>query len=61
MSDAQVSIYLPPLKTMKSVVDRMKNLSNYLVSLCEWEKRGIDVKRASVEGCDVCFRCWRLI
>ncbi|XP_037389956.1 checkpoint protein HUS1 isoform X5 [Pygocentrus nattereri] len=26
-----VSIYLPPLKTMKSVVDRMKNLSNYLV------------------------------
>ncbi|KAG1934337.1 checkpoint protein HUS1 [Pimephales promelas] len=27
----QVSIYLPPLKTMRSVVDRMKNLSNYLV------------------------------
>ncbi|XP_066543066.1 checkpoint protein HUS1 [Hoplias malabaricus] len=29
--DFDVSIYLPPLKTMKSVVDRMKNLSNYLV------------------------------
>lgn len=27
----QVSIYLPPLKTMKNVVDRMKNLSNFLV------------------------------
>ncbi|MEQ2198517.1 hypothetical protein XENOCAPTIV_013991, partial [Xenoophorus captivus] len=26
-----VSIYLPPLKTMKNVVDRMKNLSNFLV------------------------------
>ncbi|XP_055038210.1 checkpoint protein HUS1 [Misgurnus anguillicaudatus] len=31
MPDFDVSIYLPPLKTMKSVVDRMKNLSNYLV------------------------------
>lgn len=31
MPDYDVSIYLPPLKTMKSVVDRMKNLSNYLV------------------------------
>ncbi|TRY69862.1 hypothetical protein DNTS_015324 [Danionella cerebrum] len=29
--DIPVSIYLPPLKTMKSVVDRMKNLSNHLV------------------------------
>uniref|UniRef100_A0A671WV98 Checkpoint protein n=1 Tax=Sparus aurata TaxID=8175 RepID=A0A671WV98_SPAAU len=28
---SQVSIYLPPLKTMKNVVDRMKNLSNFLV------------------------------
>lgn len=27
----QVSICLPPLKTMKNVVDRMKNLSNFLV------------------------------
>ncbi|KAM4719035.1 checkpoint protein HUS1-like [Anableps anableps] len=26
-----VSVDLPPLKTMKSVVDRMKNLSNFLV------------------------------
>uniref|UniRef100_A0A3Q0R859 Checkpoint protein n=1 Tax=Amphilophus citrinellus TaxID=61819 RepID=A0A3Q0R859_AMPCI len=31
MPDFDVSIYLPPLKTMKSVVDRMKNLSNFLV------------------------------
>uniref|UniRef100_UPI003AAAE290 checkpoint protein HUS1 n=1 Tax=Centroberyx gerrardi TaxID=166262 RepID=UPI003AAAE290 len=31
MPDLQVSIYLPPLKTMKNVVDRMKNLSNFLV------------------------------
>uniref|UniRef100_A0AAY4BQI0 Checkpoint protein n=1 Tax=Denticeps clupeoides TaxID=299321 RepID=A0AAY4BQI0_9TELE len=29
--DFDVSIYLPPLKTMKNVVDRMKNLSNILV------------------------------
>ncbi|XP_064202172.1 checkpoint protein HUS1 [Anguilla rostrata] len=29
--DFDVSIYLPPLKTMKNVVDRMKNLSNQLV------------------------------
>ncbi|KAM4718576.1 checkpoint protein HUS1 isoform 4-T4 [Anableps anableps] len=29
--DFDVSVYLPPLKTMKSVVDRMKNLSNFLV------------------------------
>ncbi|XP_054863290.1 checkpoint protein HUS1 isoform X2 [Amphiprion ocellaris] len=29
--DFDVSIYLPPLKTMKNVVDRMKNLSNFLV------------------------------
>ena len=28
----QVSIYLPPLRLLKSVVDRMKNLSCYLVS-----------------------------
>ncbi|KAM4719050.1 LOW QUALITY PROTEIN: checkpoint protein HUS1-like [Anableps anableps] len=27
---SQVSVDLPPLKTMKSVVDRMKNLSNFL-------------------------------
>ncbi|XP_063778710.1 checkpoint protein HUS1 isoform X2 [Pseudophryne corroboree] len=26
-----VSIYLPPIKTMKSVVERMKNLSNFIV------------------------------
>uniref|UniRef100_A0A3Q4BUI4 Checkpoint protein n=1 Tax=Mola mola TaxID=94237 RepID=A0A3Q4BUI4_MOLML len=31
MPDFDVSIYLPPLKTMKNVVDRMKNLSNFLV------------------------------
>ncbi|XP_070841922.1 checkpoint protein HUS1 [Chaetodon trifascialis] len=31
MPDFDVSVYLPPLKTMKSVVDRMKNLSNFLV------------------------------
>ncbi|XP_015258063.1 PREDICTED: checkpoint protein HUS1 [Cyprinodon variegatus] len=31
MADFDVSIYLPPLKTMKNVVDRMKNLSNFLV------------------------------
>uniref|UniRef100_H3D7M2 Checkpoint protein n=1 Tax=Tetraodon nigroviridis TaxID=99883 RepID=H3D7M2_TETNG len=29
--DFHVSIYLPPLKTMKNVVDRMKNLSNFLI------------------------------
>ncbi|XP_028289841.1 checkpoint protein HUS1 isoform X2 [Gouania willdenowi] len=31
--DFHVSIYLPPLKTMKNVVDRMKNLSNFLANL----------------------------
>ncbi|KAG8009678.1 Checkpoint protein HUS1 [Nibea albiflora] len=31
MPDFDVSVYLPPLKTMKNVVDRMKNLSNFLV------------------------------
>ncbi|KAM6953285.1 checkpoint protein HUS1 isoform 1-T2 [Aplochiton taeniatus] len=31
MPDFDVSIYLPPLKIMKNVVDRMKNLSNFLV------------------------------
>lgn len=31
MPDFDVSIYLPPLKTMRNVVDRMKNLSNFLV------------------------------
>ncbi|KAK5601553.1 hypothetical protein CRENBAI_024122 [Crenichthys baileyi] len=31
MPDFDVNIYLPPLKTMKNVVDRMKNLSNFLV------------------------------
>ncbi|KAM3860281.1 checkpoint protein HUS1 [Diretmus argenteus] len=31
MPDFDVSIYLPALKTMKNVVDRMKNLSNFLV------------------------------
>nr|XP_057916231.1 checkpoint protein HUS1-like isoform X2 [Doryrhamphus excisus] len=31
MPDFDVSIYLPHLKTMKNVVDRMKNLSNFLV------------------------------
>lgn len=30
---SQVSIYLPPLKTIKNVVDRMKNLSNFLVRI----------------------------
>ncbi|XP_006808321.1 checkpoint protein HUS1 [Neolamprologus brichardi] len=30
MPDFDVSIYLPPLKTMKNIVDRMKNLSNFL-------------------------------
>ncbi|XP_075068754.1 checkpoint protein HUS1 isoform X1 [Mixophyes fleayi] len=29
--DFDVSIYLPPIKTMKSVVERMKNLSNFIV------------------------------
>ncbi|XP_023570304.1 checkpoint protein HUS1 isoform X2 [Octodon degus] len=29
--DADVSIYLPALKTMKSVVEKMKNISNHLV------------------------------
>ena len=29
----KVSIYLPPLRMLKSVVDRMKNISNYLVSV----------------------------
>ncbi|XP_057712046.1 checkpoint protein HUS1 isoform X2 [Corythoichthys intestinalis] len=29
--DFDVSVYLPPLKIMKNVVDRMKNLSNFLV------------------------------
>ncbi|KAG9355965.1 hypothetical protein JZ751_000809, partial [Albula glossodonta] len=31
ITEAEVSIYLPPLKTMKNVVDRMKNLSHHLV------------------------------
>ncbi|XP_020784657.2 checkpoint protein HUS1 isoform X3 [Boleophthalmus pectinirostris] len=31
MPDFDVSIYLPPLKTLKNVVDRMKNLSQFLV------------------------------
>ncbi|KAJ3611673.1 hypothetical protein NHX12_021687 [Muraenolepis orangiensis] len=31
MPDFDVSIYMPPLKIMKNVVDRMKNLSNFLV------------------------------
>ncbi|XP_033933789.2 checkpoint protein HUS1 [Pseudochaenichthys georgianus] len=31
MPDFDVSIYLPPLKIMKNVIDRMKNLSNFLV------------------------------
>ncbi|XP_061777450.1 checkpoint protein HUS1-like isoform X1 [Nerophis ophidion] len=31
MPDFDVSVYLPPLKTMKNVVDRMKNLSNFLM------------------------------
>ncbi|XP_068604181.1 checkpoint protein HUS1 isoform X2 [Brachionichthys hirsutus] len=31
MPDFDVSIFLPPLKMMKNVVDRMKNLSNFLV------------------------------
>ncbi|XP_077579239.1 checkpoint protein HUS1 [Stigmatopora nigra] len=30
--DFDVSVYLPPLKTMKNVVDRMKNLSDFLVA-----------------------------
>ncbi|XP_034040648.1 checkpoint protein HUS1 isoform X1 [Thalassophryne amazonica] len=30
MPDFDVSVYLPPLKTMKNIVDRMKNLSNFL-------------------------------
>ena len=29
----QVSLYLPPLKILKNVVDRMKNISTYLVSI----------------------------
>ncbi|XP_066441120.1 checkpoint protein HUS1 isoform X2 [Eleutherodactylus coqui] len=29
--DFDVSIYLPPIKTMKNVVERMKNLSNFIV------------------------------
>ncbi|KAF1373342.1 hypothetical protein PFLUV_G00259540 [Perca fluviatilis] len=31
MPDFDASIYLPPLKTLKNIVDRMKNLSNFLV------------------------------
>ncbi|XP_051465388.1 checkpoint protein HUS1 isoform X2 [Apus apus] len=34
--DFDVSIYLPVLKTMKSVVERMKNLSNSLVIEANW-------------------------
>ncbi|OWK06732.1 HUS1 [Cervus elaphus hippelaphus] len=34
----QVSIYLPVLKTMKSVVEKMKNISNQLVSSDFFEK-----------------------
>ncbi|XP_035561261.1 checkpoint protein HUS1 isoform X10 [Canis lupus dingo] len=30
--DSDVSIYLPALKTMKSIVEKMKNISNHLVS-----------------------------
>lgn len=29
--DSKVSICLPPLKTLRHAVDRLKNLSNYLV------------------------------
>ncbi|XP_024603417.1 checkpoint protein HUS1 isoform X2 [Neophocaena asiaeorientalis asiaeorientalis] len=29
--DADVSIYLPVLKTMKSIVEKMKNISNHLI------------------------------
>ena len=28
----EVSLYLPPLKTMKTVIERLKNISNVLVS-----------------------------
>ncbi|XP_078147560.1 checkpoint protein HUS1 isoform X2 [Centroberyx gerrardi] len=39
MPDFDVSIYLPPLKTMKNVVDRMKNLSNFLVMMMTMDLR----------------------
>ena len=28
----QVSIYMPPMKVVKNVTERLKNLSNFLVS-----------------------------
>ena len=32
----QVSIYLPPLRQLKGIVDRMKALDNYVVSGQSW-------------------------
>ncbi|KAJ7322741.1 hypothetical protein JRQ81_019028 [Phrynocephalus forsythii] len=32
-----VSIYLPVMKTMKSVVERMKNLSNFIANVLSWQ------------------------
>ncbi|KAM4718577.1 checkpoint protein HUS1 isoform 5-T5 [Anableps anableps] len=45
--DFDVSVYLPPLKTMKSVVDRMKNLSNFLI----WSIRTWSTSSCSMKTC----------
>ncbi|XP_056132831.1 checkpoint protein HUS1-like [Lampris incognitus] len=41
LPDFDVCIYLPPLKTMKNVVDRMNNLSNFLVMEANIHASGI--------------------
>ncbi|KAM5203761.1 checkpoint protein HUS1 isoform 6-T11 [Hipposideros larvatus] len=38
--DSDVSIYLPLLKTMKSVVEKMKNISNHLSSVSGYRRAG---------------------
>ncbi|XP_056100531.1 checkpoint protein HUS1 isoform X1 [Rhinichthys klamathensis goyatoka] len=50
MPDYDVSIYLPPLKTMRSVVDRMKNLSNYLRCIDERDVTVFQVMEANMNG-----------
>ena len=53
----QVSIYLPPLKRFRNVVERMKAMSNHVVSQqrmnkvlnCEWGVAGWGVFRVSVQ------------
>uniref|UniRef100_A0A3Q4MY40 Checkpoint protein n=1 Tax=Neolamprologus brichardi TaxID=32507 RepID=A0A3Q4MY40_NEOBR len=53
MPDFDVSIYLPPLKTMKNIVDRMKNLSNFLVGV------GQEVKLTLHQALELCGKSSR--